>query len=49
MVYMHYCDGGSFGGSNDTVTKYVHKNKEYDLHFRGRHIVDGTIDDLLSN
>ena len=34
-VYMRYCDGNSFSGSNASVTVY----KNTTLHWRGKHIL----------
>jgi hypothetical protein len=42
---MPYCDGGSFSGSNDTIT--VHNDTK--LFFRGKHVLDAIIEDLLTN
>lgn len=39
------CDGGSFSGNNATATEY----KGATLHFRGKHILDAIITDLLTN
>jgi len=45
MVYIQYCDGASFSGSNSTVTNYQGDN----LYFRGAHILNAVIVDLLTN
>jgi len=41
-VYMVYCDGSSFAGFNNSATSY----KGMNIWFRGRGILDATIDDL---
>jgi len=43
IVLLRYCDGGSFSGSNDTLTWYQGKR----LWFRGKHILEAMQDDLL--
>lgn len=45
MVFMRYCDGGSFSGNNATVTTYKGKK----LYFRGMLILDAMLKDLLEN
>eukprot|EP00463_Aulacantha_scolymantha_P000525 TRINITY_DN1319_c0_g2_i1.p1 TRINITY_DN1319_c0_g2~~TRINITY_DN1319_c0_g2_i1.p1 ORF type:complete len:383 (+),score=89.85 TRINITY_DN1319_c0_g2_i1:109-1257(+) len=45
MVFMRYCDGGSFSGANMTVTEYKSKK----LYFRGKLILRAMISDLLKN
>jgi len=45
MVYMKYCDGASFSGSNSSVTVV----SGAPLHFRGKHVLDAFIADLLTN
>lgn len=42
---MNYCDGGSFSGSNYTVSVY----NDVSLHFRGMHVLDSFINDLLKS
>jgi len=49
VVYLHYCDGNSFSGSNSTSTSYIFKDETYELHWRGKHILEGAIEDLLDN
>lgn len=44
-VYLKYCDGNSFSGSNSTAQPWGNLT----LHFRGKHILDGMINDLLNN
>ena len=44
MVYMKYCDGGSFSGSNASATAMPDGTR---LHFRGKHILEAGISDLL--
>ena len=43
MIYIKYCDGASFSGSNSS--RIVYKRKT--LYFRGKHILDAVIKDLL--
>lgn len=43
-VFMRYCDGGSFSGSNLTVTEYQGKK----LYFRGKLILDTMMNDLMN-
>ena len=45
VVYLRYCDGNSFTGSNSTATKIYN----VELHWRGKHILDGIIDDCINN
>eukprot|EP01012_Entosiphon_sulcatum_P023990 TRINITY_DN2914_c0_g1_i1.p1 TRINITY_DN2914_c0_g1~~TRINITY_DN2914_c0_g1_i1.p1 ORF type:complete len:389 (+),score=58.84 TRINITY_DN2914_c0_g1_i1:27-1169(+) len=45
LGYLKYCDGNSFSGSNITSQPYSNLT----LHFRGRHILDAAIEDLLQN
>jgi len=45
MVYMRYCDGGSFTGNNATTTVYMNTT----LYFRGKLILDAMITDILQN
>ena len=44
-VYFKYCDGGSFSGSNASSTPSGVGNTS--LHFRGKHILDAGITDML--
>ena len=44
-VYVPYCDGACYTGSNSTKT--IVNGEE--IHFRGKNIVDSIIDDLLEN
>jgi len=44
-VVMRYCDGASFAGSNSSTAEYNGTT----LHFRGKHILDAFIADLLGN
>eukprot|EP00438_Fugacium_kawagutii_P030089 Skav228178 [mRNA] locus=scaffold3933:167264:168451:+ [translate_table: standard] len=43
MVFMRYCDGGSFSGNNETVTVY----KNQSLFFRGKRIREAIAKDLM--
>lgn len=43
MVFMTYCDGGSFSGNNQTVTVY----KNQSLFFRGKRIREAIAEDLM--
>lgn len=43
MVWMRYCDGGSFSGNNETVTTY--KSKQ--LFFRGKRVREAVYDSLI--
>merc|ERR1712087_968185 len=45
MVYLRYCDGGSFSGDNATTTEYSGKT----LYFRGHRVLHAMMDDLLNN
>jgi O-palmitoleoyl-L-serine hydrolase len=45
MVYFKYCDGGSFSGSNSTAEPVGNST----LHWRGKHILNGGITDMLQN
>lgn len=45
MVFMRYCDGGSFSGANMTVTEYSSTK----LYFRGKLILRAMVTDLLKN
>jgi len=45
-VYFKYCDGGSFSGSNASATT-IGGGKQ--LHFRGKHILNGGITDMLQH
>ena len=45
QVYMKYCDGGSFAGSNSSVEVV----KGVTLHFRGKHVLEAMIYDLLTH
>ena len=47
MVYFKYCDGGSFSGSNASTTPSGVGGKV--LHWRGKHILNGGITDMLQN
>lgn len=47
MVYFKYCDGGSFSGSNASSTPSGEGTKR--LHWRGKHILDGGIADMMKN
>ncbi|CAK9004260.1 Pectin acetylesterase 5 [Durusdinium trenchii] len=42
-VFMKYCDGASFSGNNDTVTKYQNTS----LFFRGKRIREAIVKDLM--
>jgi len=44
MVYMKYCDGGSFSGDNATITRW----NNHPLFFRGRRILQAMRDDLFN-
>lgn len=44
-VFIRYCDGGSFTGSNSSTTIV----QGMELFFRGKHILKAVIDDLLDN
>jgi hypothetical protein len=44
-VFLRYCDGGSFSGSNSSTTMV----QGMELHWRGKHILKAMIDDLLNN
>ena len=46
MVYFKYCDGGSFSGSNASSTFDPTTNTT--LHWRGKHILNGGITDMLT-
>lgn len=43
-VFFRYCDGGSFAGSNASTTKHLGAT----LHWRGRHVLNAGISDMLS-
>lgn len=45
VAFLRYCDGGSFSGSNSSVT--VAPNKQI-LHFRGKHILHAVVDELIA-
>ena len=45
MVYFKYCDGGSFSGSNASSTAIGNTA----LHWRGKHILNGGISDMIKN
>jgi len=45
MVFMKYCDGGSFSGNNATVNSY----NNHPLYFRGFKILQAMRDDLFNN
>jgi hypothetical protein len=45
MVFLRYCDGASFSGNN--ASTYPISGTE--LHFRGHHILNAAMDDLLNN
>jgi len=44
-VFLMYCDGASFSGSNSTVSSYQGHN----LYFRGHHVLNAMMTDLLEN
>jgi len=44
-VHMNYCDGNSFSGSNSSTTVIEGTT----LYFRGKHILDAMIKDLIRN
>lgn len=44
MVYFKYCDGGSFSGSNSSSTP---SGFGTNLHWRGKHVLNGGITDML--
>lgn len=45
MVYVKYCDGGSFSGNRSEPIKVEGKL----IYFRGKRILSATLDDLLAN
>ena len=45
VVFMPYCDGGSFSGNNDTVTTYKGKP----LYYRGKRVREAVYDSLLKD
>jgi hypothetical protein len=45
LVYMRYCDGGSWAGLRDTPVEMEGTL----LHYRGYAILEATIDDLLAS
>lgn len=47
-VFLRYCDGGSFSGSNATVTNYG-GDPTKPLWFRGKHVLKADMNDLLAN
>ena len=47
-VLVHYCDGGSFLGDNDTVTMTTYNGSVVPLYFRGRRNIDAVLDSLLA-
>jgi len=46
-IHIGYCDGGSFAGTLRDTVLYSFKNISYDLHFKGKYILDATYDTLL--
>eukprot|EP00039_Didymoeca_costata_P003733 m.69371 g.69371 ORF g.69371 m.69371 type:complete len:423 (-) comp12050_c0_seq3:78-1346(-) len=48
-IEFQYCDGGSYGGSNETVTYVTYNNKRLPLYFRGQRNVEAALDHLVAN
>lgn len=47
-VFLRYCDGGSFSGSNATAVPFQ-SNTSSQMWFRGKHILKAMQDDLFKN